>query len=170
MAVVAVNQILPPPPQTDDLSIPEQSFGDETSCYQADEDICLLEATIAEKINTARQVEGLSPLILNHRVSFAARKWSEEQSKQGQLSHDGFPRDRLAQIKEEFGSQPQFLFAENVALISAFSGEPDRVSDEIVNGWLGSPGHRRNILSQSNATGIGVFRSGNVYFATQIFY
>ncbi len=41
---------------------------------------------------------------------------------------------------------------------------------EVVDGWLHSPGHRRNIMGDFRLTGIGVAEAANgmIYF-TQIF-
>jgi uncharacterized protein YkwD len=46
----------------------------------------------------------------------------------------------------------------------------DRPAEEIVRGWLASPGHRKNIEGSYAFTGVGVVRSasGKLY-VTQIF-
>jgi len=39
-----------------------------------------------------------------------------------------------------------------------------------VQGWMDSPGHRENILRpEYRETGIGVWRTGNTYYFTQLF-
>ncbi|RUR12193.1 hypothetical protein ELY15_05865 [Legionella sp. km772] len=45
-----------------------------------------------------------------------------------------------------------------------------RTAQEVVKGWLSSPGHRGNILGNYNFMGIGIARDGRgrIYF-TQIF-
>jgi uncharacterized protein YkwD len=55
--------------------------------------------------------------------------------------------------------------AENVAF-SAGLGDPAKVA---VNGWIKSPGHRKNMLSHFDLCGIGVFRSGSKTYFTQLF-
>ena len=76
------------------------------------------------------------------------------------FGHDGFD-DRANAIKNSIG----FIngAAENVAY-----GQMS--AEEVVDGWLHSPGHKRNIEGDYNLTGIGVSQSrdGVLYF-TQLF-
>jgi len=56
--------------------------------------------------------------------------------------------------------------SENVAMSTGYS-DPAKVA---VDGWINSPGHRKNLLSQSNICGIASYRNadGGWYF-TQLF-
>lgn len=76
------------------------------------------------------------------------------------FSHDGFD-ERIQQIRKNFG----FISAsaENVAY-------GQLTAKEVVDGWLRSPGHKRNIEGDYRYTGIGSYRNkkGILYF-TQIF-
>lgn len=76
------------------------------------------------------------------------------------FGHDGF-RQRIGRISGKLGRL--HVAAENVA-----SGPMD--AREVVDGWLHSPGHRRNIMGDFRLTGIGVAEAANgmIYF-TQIF-
>jgi len=76
------------------------------------------------------------------------------------FGHDGF-RQRIDKISSRLGKL--HVAAENVA-----SGPMD--AREVVDGWLHSPGHRRNIMGDFQLTGIGVAEAANgmIYF-TQIF-
>jgi uncharacterized protein YkwD len=76
------------------------------------------------------------------------------------FGHDGF-HERIDRIKGKVGFVS--LAGENVA-----SGPMS--AREVVDGWLHSPGHRRNIEGDFRLTGIGVAtaKNGMVYF-TQIF-
>jgi uncharacterized protein YkwD len=76
------------------------------------------------------------------------------------FGHDGF-RQRIDLITSRLGKL--HVAAENVA-----SGPMD--AREVVDGWLHSPGHRRNIMGDFRLTGIGVAEAANgmLYF-TQIF-
>jgi len=56
--------------------------------------------------------------------------------------------------------------AENVAMSK---GLPD-VAKVAVNGWITSPGHRKNLLSRSTWCGIGVYKtSSGAFYLTQLF-
>ena len=71
------------------------------------------------------------------------------------LGHDGF--------SERHKAVPFFTrsFSENVAF-NYNCGDPVEVA---VNGWINSPGHRKNMLSQSNICGIAVYcLHGRYYF------
>jgi uncharacterized protein YkwD len=76
------------------------------------------------------------------------------------FGHDGF-RQRINVISSRLGKL--HVAAENVA-----SGPMG--AREVVDGWLHSPGHRRNIEGDFRLTGIGLAegRNGMIYF-TQIF-
>jgi hypothetical protein len=52
-----------------------------------------------------------------------------------------------------------------------FASLRERLNSEGVEGWLKSPGHRRNLLDhQATQSGVGVaLRSEGTYFFTQIF-
>lgn len=77
------------------------------------------------------------------------------------FSHDGF-ETRVATITKQTASAYNGA-AENVAY-----GE--MTAEEVVDGWLHSPGHKKNIEGNYNLTGIGVAKAkdGTVYY-TQIF-
>ena len=76
------------------------------------------------------------------------------------FGHEGF-NERIDLIRKHLG--PLHVVAENVA-------EGPMSAREVVDGWLHSPGHRRNIEGDFRLTGIGVAtaRNGMIYF-TQIF-
>jgi uncharacterized protein YkwD len=43
------------------------------------------------------------------------------------------------------------------------------VASAAVDGWIHSPGHRRNLLSHTRRCGVALTRSGKGWFVTQIF-
>jgi uncharacterized protein YkwD len=76
------------------------------------------------------------------------------------FGHDGF-RERIDVIREKLGTI--HVAAENVA-----SGPMS--AREVVDGWLHSPGHRRNIEGDFRLTGIGLaFGANGMIYFTQIF-
>ena len=81
--------------------------------------------------------------------------------KKVKLSHRGF-KDRARRMPFHFTKG----VGENVAM-SHGSGDPGK---EAVDGWIGSPGHRKNLLGEFKYMGIGVYtnREGEVYL-TQMF-
>ena len=104
---------------------------------------------------------GLPALLPNSFISSVALDHSRDMlTGKSPFGHDGF-HGRIDLIKHRLGSF--HVAAENVA-----SGPMG--AREVVDGWLQSPGHRRNIEGDFRLTGIGVAtaRNGMVYF-TQIF-
>jgi hypothetical protein len=74
------------------------------------------------------------------------------------------PQDRLNLIHPELiGS-----VVEKIAIVSA---EPEEeLARDVVEGWMNSPGHRRNILSCTYShLGVGLYQSKERVFATQCF-
>mmetsp|Transcript_2073 Transcript_2073/g.4752 ORF Transcript_2073/g.4752 Transcript_2073/m.4752 type:complete len:557 (-) Transcript_2073:252-1922(-) len=78
------------------------------------------------------------------------------------FSHTGF-KERVAQYPFH-----HYAAAENLAMNA---GIPEaQVARVAVNGWIDSPGHRKNLLSQQTLCGIGVYRNHRgQYYLTQLF-
>jgi uncharacterized protein YkwD len=103
----------------------------------------------------------LPALESNSIIAEQAKKHSSNMaSKKVAFSHDGF-EERIKTITQKIGMSR--ASAENVAYghLSA---------KEVVDVWLKSPGHRKNIEGKYTLTGIGFSRNadGTIYF-TQIF-
>jgi uncharacterized protein YkwD len=122
---------------------------------------CSIESVL-KGINAYRTSQGLPPLHANTAITSIAKGHSANMaSNQVPFSHDGF-KQRMQRIFAEFPATKGL--AENVA----FSDRDD--TDIIVNQWLGSRLHRKNILGNYNLTGIGIAHGDhNRVYITQIF-
>jgi uncharacterized protein YkwD len=112
-------------------------------------------------VNEFRRSKGLPVLQADSYISSVALGHSRDMlTGKSPFGHDGF-RQRIDLIISRLGKL--HVAAENVA-----SGPMD--AREVVDGWLHSPGHRRNIMGDFRLTGIGVAEKANgmIYF-TQIF-
>jgi len=119
-----------------------------------------MESDILKYVNEDRIAHGLSPLHMNQLESSLAAKHSHDMSVgKVKFGHDGF-NTRAKTIQKELGS---IEVGENVA-------EGSMTAREVVDGWLHSPGHKKNIEGNFTLTGIGYATSkkGDIYF-TQIF-
>ncbi len=112
-------------------------------------------------VNTYRLKHHLAPLMMSTVISEEAAKHSRDMAKKIMpFGHTGF-NDRIKrlyqQIKECRGG------AENVAYYKLDA-------KKLVEQWIASPGHRRNIEGNYNLTGIGIAhnKKGWAYY-TQIF-
>ena len=120
-----------------------------------------MSSDILRYVNEHRRSIGLKPLQANSFISSVALEHSRNMlSGKTRFGHDGL-RQRIERIGKRLG--PVRIGAENVA-----SGPMS--AREVVDGWLHSPGHRKNIEGDFKLTGIGLARKSNgmIYF-TQIF-
>ncbi len=120
-----------------------------------------MEADILTYVNEDRKQHGLSPLKLSAVESSIAEKHSRDMaSGKVAFGHRGL-NTRAKAIRKALGEISSV--GENVA-----SGPMN--AREVVDGWLNSPGHKRNIEGDFTLTGIGYAqgKKGNIFF-TQIF-
>ena len=119
------------------------------------------EKLLLDATNRERAAAGLQPLQWDDALAAAAREHAQLMVQENVLSHQlpGEPslEQRVAQAGAKYA-----MVAENVAI------GPN--SEEIHDGWMHSPGHRRNILNANlTAIGIAVTRGTNGLFAVQDF-
>lgn len=120
-----------------------------------------MENSILYYVNRHRQSRGQNALKLNKVESDVAAQHSRDMaSGRVEFGHGGMP-SRKQQINKRLG--PVSAIGENVAY-----GQTS--AKEVVDAWLQSPGHRRNIEGNFMLTGIGLARDrrGLIYY-TQIF-
>jgi uncharacterized protein YkwD len=120
-----------------------------------------MEEEILYYANLDRKTMGLAPLKMNADESEIAAKHSRDMaSGKVPFGHDGLS-DRANAIRKKLGEL--HAVGENVA-----SGQMN--AKEVVDGWLKSPGHKRNIEGDFTLTGIGYAKDRNsVIYFTQIF-
>lgn len=120
----------------------------------------MLGIEILKLINDHRAGIGKPPMKMDELISSTAARHSQAMgAKKRPFGHDGFDA-RVSFLKRQI---PSSSWAENVAY-----GSDD--PKEIVEMWLSSEGHRKNIEGDYNITGIGVAPGSNgTYYYTQIF-
>ena len=120
------------------------------------------ERAIVQLTNEERKKRKLPPLKPNPKLFAAARQHSIHMARRQQMAHEldgSVPHQRVA----EAGYHARSL-GENVAF-------GQRSPRQVVQTWMKSPGHRKNILNRRfTEIGVGVARSrrGLLYF-TQVF-
>jgi uncharacterized protein YkwD len=116
--------------------------------------------------NDHRKAHKMPELLRNDKLAESAQQHAEEMSgvapsgKFAHFSHEGamerFERTGLACIN----------CAENLARVHGH----DDIPAAVVNGWIESPGHRRNLVGPFNVCGIGVSTNGEgVTFVSQLY-
>jgi uncharacterized protein YkwD len=109
-------------------------------------------------VNIHRTSIGLPELEWSEIIAAECRTHSTNIANTGTINHDGF-YERIDRIKEKI---PVSWAGENVAQNWSTQGA--------VTSWLNSPGHRKNIESNSNLTGVGIaFDEDSAMYLTQIF-
>mgnify|MGYP000855244841 CR=1 FL=1 len=110
--------------------------------------------------NEFRAKQGHSILKWNQRIAEIGREQSKNMA-EGRVpfGHEGFA---TRATRMPTGTRTT---AENVAMTSGFS-DPAKMA---VEGWIKSPGHRKNMLSHFDFSGIGVFTLNGKTFLTQLF-
>ena len=120
-----------------------------------------MENSILNEVNRHRSSRRLPPLHSNSIIETEASIHSQRMaSKQVGFGHGGY-ETRVSRISKRISGIK--ASAENVAY-----GQMN--AREVVQGWLKSPPHRKNIEGKYNLTGIGVSRnSKGVIYYTQLF-
>ena len=117
-----------------------------------------IEAEVHRLINLHRTGIGLPSLEWNETIANECRQHSQDMANAHTINHDGF-NERINKIGETISWS---WAGENVAYNYSAQGA--------VTAWLNSPGHKSNIESNSNLTGVGVaFDEDSVMYFTQIF-
>ncbi|MDR0930278.1 MAG: SafA/ExsA family spore coat assembly protein [Clostridiales bacterium] len=122
-----------------------------------------IEQQVIDLTNNERTKAGLAPLKANWELSRVARYKSQDMIDKNYFSHTsptyGSPFDMMKQFSISYRAA-----GENIAY-------GQRSPAEVVNAWMGSSGHRANILSNNyTEIGVGVAQKSNgQYYWTQMF-
>lgn len=149
-------------------------------------DIILLEKEIHSLINTERIKKGLALLSWNDDLSRAARKHSRDMAERSYFSHvspdgndfsDRYRREGYScsiAVRETIYSGAENLYQNNLYDRVVFMNgrahydwnTMQEMAESTVQGWMNSPGHRKNILTphwKSEGIGAAVSGDGKVY-------
>jgi uncharacterized protein YkwD len=123
------------------------------------------EGRIFDLINAERSRQGLRPLAFNAQLDRMAHIQAANMAHFQKMAHT-LPEAQLPTLgdRARYVGYPYREIAENIAL-----GYP--TPEAVVQGWMNSTGHRRNILNSGvEETGIAIVRSaaGGLYYA-QVF-
>lgn len=118
---------------------------------------------IIDLVNAIRYKYNLNPLSDNKKATISARKHSEDMRNNNYFDHENLnnetPFDRMTKEGINYTSA-----GENIA-----AGQTNSIF--VVNGWINSDGHRKNILGNYKYIGVGVIFGGNYKtYYTQNFF
>lgn len=117
-----------------------------------------LQTQVVSLSNKERVKAGCKALRVNDQLLWAARGHSKYMAKTGTLTHTGAGKSTfITRAKAAGYTAPR---SENVAF-------GYRTAAEVVNGWMKSPGHRRNLLdcgAKTFAVGVVYASNGTPYY------
>ncbi|HAT4339925.1 TPA: serine protease [Clostridium perfringens] len=127
-----------------------------------------IEQMIFNKVNEERAKAGVAPLSYSNTMQKYARIKSEDMGVRKYFSHED-PNGQLITAKMKADGVSYNAWGENIAYISGYSGDSN-IANQFMTNWMNSSGHRANILSPNfTSIGVGVYKIGNTYYATQEF-
>lgn len=122
-------------------------------------DVPAVEVQIIEMTNAYRAKHALGVLKRNAMLDKAAREYAEYLSRTKKFSHDA--DGRLPAARAQSAGYSHCQIAENLALALDSRGfSTEALAKQSVEGWIKSPGHRRNLLAPHvDEIGVAVVRA-----------
>ncbi|MCF0147022.1 MAG: CAP domain-containing protein [Clostridium sp.] len=131
--------------------------------------IAEIEQAIFQRVNQERSAAGLPALSYNSTMEHYARIKSKDMGDNGYFSHED-KQGNLITVQMKADGVSYKAWGENIAYIQG-SNSNSALATKFMDNWMNSSGHRANILSTNfSSIGIGVYKIGNTYYATQEFY
>ncbi len=160
---------------------PQNQLGEGEQCKD-------LEQMVHVLINEQRQSYGLSPLSFDSNLAHVARGHSEDMGQRNFFDHinpDGLDPTARGQLEgyscyKDYGSYYSTGIAENIFEMHTYSEiwytngietsrdyySATQIANEVVTGWMNSPGHRQNILTATydrEGIGVAITTDGRIY-------
>lgn len=134
------------------------------------------EEAVIEVVNEYRGEHDLQPLEHNHALADLARGHSRDMGERDYLAHES-PDGVTMADRLDSGLPDGYSYnmaAENIAYRQGPGDSSDASAKQfaraIVDQWMGSPGHRANILLEDiTHIGVGLYPAGQVVYGTQKF-
>ncbi|MEN0065344.1 MAG: CAP domain-containing protein [Myxococcota bacterium] len=111
---------------------------------------------VIELVNAERSSRGMAPYGYNAELALAAYLHAQDMSLQNYFSHTSLDGRRFDERIEQAGYDA-FPRGENIA-------QGYTTPEDVMVGWMNSPGHRANILDgMATELGVGFYPSGNYW-------
>lgn len=121
-------------------------------------DLDRVRAEMLARVNAARREAGVPPLRANSRLDLAAQRHAEDMLARNYFAHQS-PEKQTVRDRAKAAGYDWRAIGENIA-------EGQFSVNEVMDTWLHSPGHRRNILDpafKELGAGLALGRSGREY-------
>lgn len=137
--------------------------------YDSSNYISEIEQAIFQRVNAERSAAGVSALSYNTTMEYYGRMKSKDMGDNGYFDHSDKQGRLMNEIIQADGISYR-AWGENIAYIQGLN-DYNALSTRFMNNWMNSEGHKANILSSNfSSIGIGVYKIGDTYYATQEFY
>jgi uncharacterized protein YkwD len=134
------------------FAVPEEEFFARGTAALAD--LGAVRAAMLSRVNAERRAAGVGPLAANPLLDRAAQRHAEDMLRRSYFSHKGLDGSTILERIKATG-YPARTVGENIA-------EGQFSVDQVVEGWMDSPGHRRNILEKNfRELGLGLARGAS---------
>ncbi|MEG1254597.1 CAP domain-containing protein [Clostridium sp.] len=128
-----------------------------------------VEQLIFNKVNEERARAGVAQLSYSGLMEKYARIKSKDMGDRNYFDHKN-PEGQLITTQMANDGVSYRAWGENIAYIGGVS-DLNALANQFMTNWMNSQGHRENILSTNfTSIGVGVYKSGDRYYATQEFY
>ena len=137
--------------------------------YDSNNYISEIEQAKFQRVKAERLAAGLPALSYNTTMEYYARMKSKYMGNNGHFDHIDKEGRLMNEIIQADGISYR-AWGENIAYIQGLN-DYNALSNRFMNNWMNSEGHKANILSSKfTSIGIGVYKIGDIYYATQEFY
>ncbi|MBC7836442.1 CAP domain-containing protein [Acetobacteraceae bacterium] len=135
----------------------------------ADDYATEIAADVFAQTNTERVKNGLPALVYDSKLSLVARAHSSDMLAANYFSHTNKSDcDSACRVKN--ANYSYSYVGENIFMAKGFTLSGGDTASLIVQGWMGSPGHRANILQTAfTNSGVGVAFEGTRIYITAIY-
>ncbi|MEW8993212.1 CAP domain-containing protein [Clostridium sp.] len=158
----------PSVPSQETVNVPSKSTTTPTTTDTGDFS-SQIEQLIFTKVNEERARAGMSTLSYSSIMEKYARIKSKDMGDRNYFDHKNLEGELITSQMARDGISYR-AWGENLAYIGGVSDINELANQFMIN-WMNSQGHRENILSPNyTSIGVGVYKAGNRYYATQEFY
>ncbi|WP_346940586.1 CAP domain-containing protein [uncultured Clostridium sp.] len=158
----------PSVPSQETVNVPSKSTTTPTTTDTGDFS-SQIEQLIFTKVNEERARAGMSTLSYSSLMEKYARIKSKDMGDRNYFDHKNLEGELITSQMARDGISYR-AWGENLAYIGGVSDINELANQFMIN-WMNSQGHRENILSPDyTSIGVGVYKAGNRYYATQEFY
>ena len=131
--------------------------------------VAQVEAEVFRLTNKARATNGLPVLGAEPKLREIAWGHSADMLANDYFAHED-ESGCSSSCRATSAGYPWRAIGENIYMMSGYKLTPEKTAQMIVDGWMNSPGHRKNILGESfTVSGVGVVHDGTSVYVTALY-